>query len=817
MQNNNQVREFISALTGSEHSEVTFQAFFDPKGVEPPTGVYPETWTSTLDDSIDFIDYKQSQQCGIYMCVNGTDGQGREVDNIIDLRVMFVDFDGMEEPEWSLQPHLIQSRDKTHGHAFWLIDAGDLTHEEWTILQKQLSIFYSSDSQVIDPCRVIRLPGSLHFKDPSSPQMYSIDYNDTGNGYKYSIDDIRDCHTLSPELDAELNEWVVNREANQSGAGYDNNSNEIKKFQAFVTHAAHPAQEGSGSHELFRVACFAHDHGIDLEHSIPILWEHYNPRCLPPWEDEEREQFEGVCTRAYKYPSSAAGCKAAKAQFLLLPPLEEPKCGWENQAAQFNHSVQIETEIATLPSLGDDVDRNHRISIQNAAAMSAQVTLKSSHYDFGLVYDGLKHDGLNLIKSSKQFYRFTGKSWKEVEDDVIKADIQRTFAAYKPANKFTSGVYAVVCDLVNHESIDNGLWLTDEDYDTSNLAVFQNGIVDLSSKELTLSPHTYEFFTLNELSYDFDPEATCQQWHEFLTSIWGDDQKLKEQLQEWFGYCLVNDISLHKFAILMGKSRAGKGVITDILSEMIGDKNTCSPSLTNLAKDSALEEMSSKSLTIIPDAHSVHPTTRDLVLSNFKAITGGDKISFHRMYKGSDNKLFLTKILMITNNVPEFNDPSGALVNRALIFPFPKHFEEKDQDHGLRKTLLKEVSGITQWAIEGLRRLRINKGIFTESDSGKREKEELRKDMFPLAQYVERVLVIEKGAFTLLEDMYNAYRLWAASEGVRSPMLKTGFNKTLRNSALPIQYESATAPGYHGVTVKSMMCNSNIVAMRPNP
>ena len=489
MHNNNQAREFISALTGSDSSEVTFQSFYDPKGFDAPEGVYAEEWTSTLDDSLEFLDYKESQQCGIYMCVNGTDGQGRKVDNITDLRVVFVDFDGMEEPEWTLQPHLIQSRDETHGHAFWLIESGDLTHEEWTIIQKQLSVFYSSDPQVIDPCRVIRIPGSLHFKDPSSPQTYTIDYNSTDSGHKYSIDDIREHHTLSPELDAELNDWVINREANMSGAGYDNDPAEIKKFQGFVTHAAHPAIEGSGTGELFRVACFAHDHGIDLTHSIPVLWEHYNPRCIPPWTDDERDDFEGVCIRAYKYPSSAAGCKSSKAAFLLLPPLEEPKCGWENQSSQFvreNENITIETEISTLPSLGSSADRNHRASIQNAAAMSAQITIKSSHYDFGLVYDGLKHDGLNLIKSSKQFYRFTGKSWKEVEDEVIKADIQRTFAAYKPANKFTAGVHAVVCDLVNHEEIDNGVWLTDENKDTSNLAVFQNGIVDLNSSELVM-------------------------------------------------------------------------------------------------------------------------------------------------------------------------------------------------------------------------------------------------------------------------------------------------------------------------------------------
>ncbi len=406
MQDNNQVLEFISALTGNEHSEVTFQCFFDPKDTKAPPGVYPEIWTNSFNDSMEFIDFKQSQLCGVYMCVNGTDGLGREAENITDLRVVFVDFDGMEQPEWSLEPHLIQTRDETHGHAFWLIDAGDTTHEEWTILQKQLSIYYGSDPQVIDPCRVIRVPGSLHFKDPNSPQMYSIDHNTSGNGHKYSIDDIREHHTLSPELDAELNDWVVARESTQTGAGYDNDPYEIKKYTGFVTNAAHPAVDGAGTHELFRVACYGHDHGIDLTHTTQILWEHYNPRCIPPWDDNERDNFEGVISRAYKYPSSAAGCKSAKSQFLELPPLEEPKCGWEKMSQVFSNVIQINTNIAVLPVTNANADRHHRISSTNAAAMSSQLTIKSSHYDFGMVYDGLKYDGLNLVRSSKQFYRF---------------------------------------------------------------------------------------------------------------------------------------------------------------------------------------------------------------------------------------------------------------------------------------------------------------------------------------------------------------------------------------------------------------------------
>ena len=111
MRDNAEALRFIQALTGSSSSLVTFQSFYDPKNYQKSDEVTAATWTSTLSESLQFIDYKQSQYCGIYICINGTDGKGREIENIVDLRCFFVDFDGMYEPEWAIPPHIIQKRD----------------------------------------------------------------------------------------------------------------------------------------------------------------------------------------------------------------------------------------------------------------------------------------------------------------------------------------------------------------------------------------------------------------------------------------------------------------------------------------------------------------------------------------------------------------------------------------------------------------------------------------------------------------------------------------------------------------------------------
>jgi P4 family phage/plasmid primase-like protien len=817
----NQALQYISALTGSDTSVVTFQAFYDPKdGTQRPD--LAKVWHSTLQDSLEYIEWAQSQQCGIYVCINGTDLQGREIYNINDFRVFFVDFDGMTEPQWAVEPHFITKRDDTHGHAYWLIDAGDIDHNDWTVIQKQLSMFYGSDSQVIDPCRVARLPGSLHLKNPATPVSYSVVSDLSKSKPRYSVEDIRVGHLLPADKDAELHRWIDARKGIDEGIGYEDNDFERNNFISFITNAAHPAVLGSGTHELYRVACYGHDHGIPLKLATELLWEHYNPRCLPPWEAHEKNHFVGVVYRAYHYPKSAPGCKTAKAGFQAIPR-QEPSCGWEGQAELFNKPVTptasevIVTGRPTVTTDNTDLDAlrgDYRISRADASIRVAQLTPKSSHYDFAVVFVGANYDGVNLIRNKKQFYTFTGKSWKTVDDEVIKAQIQRSFAVFKPADALTAGIFKVVCDHVNVDEVENGTWLTGENSDTSNLAIFQNGIVDLNAETPKLLPHTPAFFALNELDYDFEPGARCPQWFSFLDSIWGDDQLLKDQLQEWMGYCLTTDVSLQRFALFTGKSGGGKGTTTTVLSNVVGHDNVAAPALGKIHKDTSLNEMARKSLTMIPDARDIHPSSRDDVLSTMLAVVGGDPVSFHELYKGSRNEVMKTKVLLSANGMPAFHDASGALVRRMMVFPFTKSFYGNGEDPHLGEKLKTETAGICQWAIEGLRRLRSNNGQFTEANAGLVEKNEIKREMFPLSQFVESSCVLGGDDFTMLDDLYSAYRLWCNTEGVKTPMMKGNFNRCLRNSSLAIGYKPGDKQGFTGITVKANFAVNNVVGFQ---
>jgi putative DNA primase/helicase len=73
-------------------------------------------------------------------------------------------------------------------------------------------------------------------------------------------------------------------------------------------------------------------------------------------------------------------------------------------------------------------------------------------------------------------------------------------------------------------------------------------------------------------------------------------------LQEWFGYIISGQTHLHKILLMVGPSRAGKGVVARILRALIGAANTAGPTLNSLGNDFGLAPLLGKSLAIISDA-----------------------------------------------------------------------------------------------------------------------------------------------------------------------------------------------------------------------
>jgi hypothetical protein len=87
--------------------------------------------------------------------------------------------------------------------------------------------------------------------------------------------------------------------------------------------------------------------------------------------------------------------------------------------------------------------------------------------------------------------------------------------------------------------------------------------------------------------------------------------------------------------------------------------------------------------------------------------------------------------------------------------------------------------------------------------------------MFPLAEFIESSCKLSSDEFIMLDDLYSAYRLWAATEGIKVPMIKNMFDKTLRNSSLSIHHDVGGRRGFTGITVKSHLTMNNVIGFPP--
>jgi putative DNA primase/helicase len=261
-------------------------------------------------------------------------------------------------------------------------------------------------------------------------------------------------------------------------------------------------------------------------------------------------------------------------------------------------------------------------------------------------------------------------------------------------------------------------WLSEKlPHPADQIVAVKNGLLHLPSLlrgRSTLLPHTPTFFTVNALSYDYQPNATCPHWERFLSELWGDDIESIQTLQEWFGYLLLPDTRQQKFLMLVGPARSGKGTIARVVRAMLGAENVASPTLRSLSGTFGLWGLLGKLLAIVPDASAAR--TSDNLVELIKSLTGEDALDIERKNLSPLSSVNLkVRLMVIANQLPGMNDCSGALGQRILALETKRSWVGKE-DRQLTDRLLAELPGILCWSMDGWRRLR-KRGHFRQPRS----------------------------------------------------------------------------------------------------
>jgi len=93
----------------------------------------------------------------------------------------------------------------------------------------------------------------------------------------------------------------------------------------WLKNKAQIAVEGvNGDHMAYSTAAMCKSYGISPQLALDLMWEHWNPRCSPPWAPDEIEHLENKIRNGYSYNTSPPGnmtaaYKVARAQELFRP------------------------------------------------------------------------------------------------------------------------------------------------------------------------------------------------------------------------------------------------------------------------------------------------------------------------------------------------------------------------------------------------------------------------------------------------------------------------------------------------------------------
>jgi len=333
-----------------------------------------------------------------------------------------------------------------------------------------------------------------------------------------------------------------------------------------------------------------------------------------------------------------------------------------------------------------------------------------------------------------------------------------------------------------------------------------NGVLDIRKK--TIEPFSSNYIFFNKLPLVFDPMIKPDKTLKFIADV-VKNKIDTELLQEIFGYLLHREYNIEKTFMFIGSGRNGKGKLLGLIERFIGVDNSLSLSLQEITKPNSYdtEKLFGKYVNIGGDL----PRTSINDSSKLKSFSGRDSVTCMRKFLSPITFVNFAKFLFACNELPEVDDESVGYFDRwiRIDFPYkfvnePKHSNEKKINVNILKNITsdKEMSGLLNWALEGLSRLQDNeKFTQTEDNTFTRSKWSDTASSFSAFLTSNIESSFDKADFTTTNDLNRAYNQFCAENNLvpeafhirKNKLIKMGAFQTIKT----ISY--ARYRGYNGI------------------
>ena len=318
----------------------------------------------------------------------------------------------------------------------------------------------------------------------------------------------------------------------------------------------------------------------------------------------------------------------------------------------------------------------------------------------------------DMVWGQGEWRLYANGIYERREDDAVRFSIKSVmdnarYEGVKPS-KFVLNSIAELARLERVVPADK--WDSNLDY-----IVFRNGAYNISTD--TLESHRRDLYATSLVDCDFDRQASGDYFDRIVRERLGDEKA--EFLQEFAGLCFTPD-TRHEIALwLVGARGAGKSTIINAIKDTLG-KRAGTLSLSDIERSQfGLNNIQGRTLlTSTEQPKEKYIRATDVI----NRLISGEWQRIEHKHKDAYDIKPIAKILWSMNTTPKVTDSADGIFRRIKIVTFPA-LPAAQIDVDLKERLEHEKSGIVNWCIEGLFRLRargkflIPKAVAADTDA----------------------------------------------------------------------------------------------------
>jgi putative DNA primase/helicase len=302
-----------------------------------------------------------------------------------------------------------------------------------------------------------------------------------------------------------------------------------------------------------------------------------------------------------------------------------------------------------------------------------------------------------------------------------------------------------------------------------------NGVLDLRTL-LFRAGQPDDFISKSTRAVWRGIDTPSPKWDAAVSSILSDRENvaqvhIEKFLYRFFGSALIGEVNERAFLCMTGRGFNGKGFITDMLMEFLGDyAEPIDPNMLLAQRTSKSSSQASPDIIALKGLRVIVASETDdgqrFSTAMVKRLSGGDELIARGLHEKDQLRFKPTHtLLMLTNVVPSAPFEDVAFWGRFHKIPFQWSFVDtptedyhKQRDKDLASAVREELSGIFARFVEGCREYQ--KIGLAPPDIVRQASEDQQDDENYMKDFLLECCDLDKDFSDPVADLYAIFKEW---------------------------------------------------------